>query len=67
MSLTLPSGPIVVNGVLAPVWQAFFSALTTLVNKGYSGTITTAALTGTGTEGSMTFQSGVLTGQTAAK
>jgi hypothetical protein len=34
--------------------------------SGYSGTITTAKLTGGGSNGSMTFTNGVLTSQTAA-
>lgn len=37
-----------------------------LLNKGYTGTIVTAKLTGGGTNGSMTFVNGVLTEQTPA-
>ena len=37
-----------------------------IAGNGYSGTITTAALTALGTQGSMTFTRGVLTSQTAA-
>lgn len=36
------------------------------MSGGYSGTITTAKLTGTGANGSMTFTNGVLTAQTPA-
>lgn len=35
-------------------------------NEGFTGTITTAALTGGGAQGSMTFENGVLTDSTPA-
>lgn len=45
------------------IWLALVSEL---LERGYSGTITTAALTGAGAQGSMTFEHGVLTSQTQA-
>jgi hypothetical protein len=52
----LPGQPIVSGGLGAPAtYQA-----------GYSGTIVTAALTGGGTQGSMTFVQGILTAQVQA-
>lgn len=45
------------------IWMAL---ITTLLQQGFTGTITTAALTGGGTQGSMTFQNGVLISQTQA-
>ena len=45
-----------------PLWYNFFK----LFAKGYTGTITTAPLTGGGTTGSMTFENGVLVSQVAA-
>lgn len=44
-------------------WMTLISQL---LAAGYTGTITTAALTGAGTQGSMTFQNGVLISQTPA-
>ena len=44
----------------------WMSLLTDLLQAGYTGTITTAPLTGAGTPGSMTFQSGVLIDQVPA-
>lgn len=40
--------------------------ITQLLEQGYTGTIVTAALTGGGTQGSMSFQNGVLIAQTPA-
>jgi len=40
--------------------------LTELLRDGFTGTITTAALTGGGAQGSMTFDNGVLIDQTPA-
>jgi len=54
-------------------WSGWFgrvhdalSPTANLLNKGFTGTITTAKLTGGGTTGSMTFQNGVLVSQTPA-
>lgn len=45
------------------IWMMLINEL---LETGFSGTITTAALTGGGTQGSMTFQNGVLIAQTPA-
>lgn len=45
------------------IWM---SLLADLLQAGYTGTITTAALTGGGVQGSMTFQNGILISQTQA-
>lgn len=45
------------------IWMLLISEL---FGRGYTGTITTAALTGAGAQGSMTFQNGVLIAQTQA-
>jgi hypothetical protein len=45
---------------------AAVNALQTAIGGGITVTITTAALTGGGTQGSMTFTNGVLTAQTQA-
>lgn len=45
------------------IWLALVSAL---LEDGFTGTITTAALTGAGAQGSMTFTHGILTAQTQA-
>lgn len=45
------------------LWMAL---ITQLLEQGYTGTVTTAALTGGGVQGSMTFQNGVLISQTQA-
>ena len=45
---------------------AEYALLTSLPSGGLTVTITTAALTGTGTQGSMTFTNGILTAQTQA-
>ena len=44
------------------LWYQFLR----LLGGGYTGTITTAALTGGGTQGSMTFRNGILISQTPA-
>lgn len=58
------------NRVMTQTWYGWFFQLYTLLNKtvavGQSVTITTAKLTTTGTNGSMTFVNGVLTAQTPA-
>lgn len=48
------------------VWMLLVTQLAQIVQRGFSGTIVTAALTGGGTQGSMTFQNGVLISQVAA-
>lgn len=45
------------------IWMAL---ITDLLERGFTGTITTAALTGLGAQGSMTFEHGVLVAQTQA-
>ena len=51
-------------------WAGWFQKLQAVLNsnlsEGYTGTIVTAKLTNTGTEGSMTFTNGILTSQTPA-
>lgn len=44
----------------------WMNAVNQLLNRGFTGTIATAKLTGGGTNGSMTFQNGVLVAQTPA-
>lgn len=51
-------------------WYSWFSKLVDRLNgnlaSGFTGTITTAALTGGGAQGSMTFQNGILVSQVQA-
>lgn len=56
------------TAVQVPALSALSGQITTsqLPSSGLSVTITTAALTGTGTQGSMTFTNGILTAQTPA-
>lgn len=54
------------GGVPTEAMFIWMSLLTELLQLGFTGTITTAALTGGGTTGSMTFQNGVLIEQTPA-
>lgn len=49
--------------VLMFAWMQF---ITDLLRQGYTGTVTTAALTGGGAQGSMTFVNGVLVSQVQA-
>jgi len=73
----VPSGvPLVQGKNIAPVWEQLLTNLTSLLNQGYppaqnnsrgvqvpqSFTLITAALTPTGTQGSLTFTNGILTG-----
>ena len=58
---TAPAGQFM-TGIAASGAPTFGTPTTT----GFSGTITTAALTGGGTQGSMTFLNGILTAQTPA-
>jgi hypothetical protein len=53
-------------GVATQYFFNWLALVQSLFDQGYSGTITTAALTNTGTQGSMTFMNGVLISQTAA-
>lgn len=48
------------------MWMTLVDTLIQILNTAYSGTIVTAALTGGGTQGSMTFENGVLTAQVPA-
>lgn len=59
--------PIVEEGNL-PTESMFIwmSLIADLLEQGFTGTITTAALTGAGAQGSMTFQNGVLIAQVQA-
>jgi len=52
------------RGFCTVLWYKWFNDLPQ--GPGFSGTITTAALTGGGATGSMTFVNGVLTSQVAA-
>lgn len=60
--------PIVdpVSGVASEALYIWMALLTDLLESGYTGTITTAALTGLGAQGSMTFQNGILISQVQA-
>lgn len=54
------------DGVATEDFYIWLALVSQLLEAGYTGTITTAALTGGGTQGSMTFQHGILTAQTQA-
>jgi hypothetical protein len=54
------------SGIPTEAMFVWMSLLADLLQQGYTGTITTAALTGAGAQGSMTFQNGVLVAQTQA-
>lgn len=54
------------DGVPTESFFIWLALLGDLFENGFTGTITTAALTGAGAQGSMTFQNGVLIGQTQA-
>ena len=58
--------PVVEGSMLTLPWFGWLSRLSGLLVSGYTGTITTAKLTGGGTEGSMTFVNGILVSQTQA-
>ena len=47
-------------------WFGLFKAMQALFSQGFTGTITTAKLTGGGTNGSITFENGVVVSQTPA-
>lgn len=53
-------------GVVQRHWFTWFTSIQQLLNPGITVTITTAALTGGGAQGSMTFQNGILVAQTQA-
>lgn len=72
----IPSGvPLISGKTLAPIWEQLLTNIADLLNSGYpppqnsargiqvaqSITIPTAALTPTGTAGSLTFTNGILT------
>lgn len=59
--------------VFALIWSLWFGSITQAIDSlqeavpaGFTGVVTTAKLTSGGTNGSMTFASGVLTAQVAA-
>ena len=58
------------RNTVSPYWFNWLKQIAALLNvtivKGYTGTITTAKLTGGGTNGSMTFKNGVLISQVPA-
>lgn len=54
------------NGVSALVMFEWMVLVSSLLQRGYNGTVTTAALTPAGTQGSMTFENGVLISQVQA-
>ena len=58
----------IVEQDMAPTEEMFIwmTLVTDLLARGFTGTITTAALTGAGVQGSMTFEHGILVSQVAA-
>jgi len=58
------------GGGLSLIWlkwhQIVQQAVNVMLQQGFTGTITTAKLTGGGTNGSITFTNGVVTAQTPA-
>ena len=72
MTLPIPatpprSAPVLENSTkFQQKWYGWFQKIGLLFGDGYTGTITTAKLTGAGVNGSMTFVSGVLVSQTPA-
>lgn len=62
--------PIADDQKFVQIWYGWFSKLALALQgnlaAGFTGTITTAKLTGGGANGSMTFTNGVLTSETAA-
>lgn len=58
----------IVEPDLAPTEEMFIwmTLVNDLIGRGFTGTITTAALTGAGAQGSMTFEHGILVSQTQA-
>lgn len=53
-------------GVFTLGWFGWFNRINILLGKGFTGTIATAKLTSGGSNGSITFQNGVVVAQTAA-
>jgi hypothetical protein len=69
MSLSLPPRALPVvgpEGTFTLNWFGFFKSLQAMFASGFTGTIVTAKLTTGGTEGSITFQNGVVVSQIAA-
>jgi hypothetical protein len=76
MSLSLPPRAMPVlqrdlsegisEGGFSVNWFGFFKSIASVFASGFTGTIVTAKLTGGGTEGSITFQNGVVVSQVAA-
>ena len=64
------SSEFLTEDMVSQVWSGWFRRITETFNNnlaaGYTGTITTAKLTGGGTNGSITFVNGVVTAQVAA-
>jgi hypothetical protein len=58
--------PVLDGKDFAVSWWMFFKSLALAFGQGYNGTIVTAKLTSGGTNGSMTFQYGLLISQVAA-
>jgi len=54
------------QSILNPIWAKWFTDLGGLLAEGHTEVVVTAALTGGGTEGSLTFHNGVLTDVTPA-
>jgi hypothetical protein len=61
-----PIALVALDGVSSVLMFAWMQTVTELLQAGFTGTITTAPLTGGGTTGSMTFENGVLIDQTPA-
>lgn len=54
------------DGTPSQFMIGWMNAVNNLLSRGFTGTITTAKLTGGGANGSMTFQNGILVSQTPA-
>ena len=54
------------EGMAAEEFYIWYTLLSELLRQSFTGTIVTAAITGVGATGSMTFQNGVLISQVAA-
>lgn len=51
--------------VFSEAWSGWFLAVASALSGGYTGTIPLAKITGGGTDGSLTFTNGLLTGAVA--
>lgn len=60
------SSKLVREEVIEQYWYDYFLRRDLIFRRGFTGTITTAKLTGVGANGSMTFEDGILVAQTAA-